>query len=292
MEIYKNLDKHFIQYGKYKIPVIFDKYNKVWFNAKETALSLGYKRTEKAISELVPKKYKKQLKQINGGYKKGQPASLYLSESGLYTFMINSRMPSSKKFVEWIVEDILPSIRMYGEYKLKKKYETHFMKISRQITHLEKVEQQLKRDLKKEKFPKGGAFYVINYSTDNEEIYRIGITSDMNFRKKVHDTHSLHKREVVIFEKIKCHASLEICVRGVLNQYRYKNRKDFFECSFDKVKKAVNGCKKNISNICIQTGGSKSLRKNNISPLSTIIIKLKNNNNILQNKINRINKKL
>lgn len=290
MEIYKNLDKHFIKYGKHNIAIIFDKYDKIWFNAKETALSLGYTNTKKVVRAFVPPQYKKQLKYIKTTYKKGQPKSLYLSEPGLYRLMIRSHKPESEKFVDWIVEDILPSIRKYGEYKLKKKYDTEFKKLSLKITFLEKTEKELRRDLTKEIFPKGCVFYVIDYSTEDEEIYRIGITCNMEQRKKLHDTHSLHKREAVIVIEIDCPSRLEKCVQVMLHDFRYKNKKDYYLCSYEEVKDAVDYCEKGILKGCSQEGGSNSSQ--NTSMITPMIINLKEDKIILRNKIIKVTKKL
>lgn len=41
----------------------------------------------------------------------------------------------------------------------------------------------MKDELKKEKYPDGAFFYVINYSENDKKIYRIGITGNLNSRK-------------------------------------------------------------------------------------------------------------
>lgn len=41
--------------------------------------------------------------------------------------------------------------------------------------HVDKENNKLKRDLKKEIFPKGGLVYAIVYSTDKKEAYKIGM---------------------------------------------------------------------------------------------------------------------
>ncbi len=66
---------------------------------------------------------------------------------------------------------------------------------------MEKQYHLAKRDLKKEKYPEGALFYVIDHSDEYDEAYRIGSTGDMKKRKKIHDTHMLHKRDVVIIKE-------------------------------------------------------------------------------------------
>jgi len=40
-----------------------------------------------------------------------------------YTFITASGMPIAKKFVRWINSEVIQSIRKYGQYKLKQRYE-------------------------------------------------------------------------------------------------------------------------------------------------------------------------
>ncbi len=120
----------------------------------------------------------------------------------------------------------------------------------------------MKSDLKTEKYPNGALFYVVDYSEDDNEIYRIGITDDMTKRKKIYDTHMLHKRKVILKEEVKTPIQLEMCVRSLLFDYRYRDNKDFFECNKKTVEKAIIKCKKNIKSV-IQTGGSDMINKYN-----------------------------
>ena len=66
---------------------------------------------------------------------------------------------------------------------------------------------------------------------------------------------------------------LEMCVRSMLYDYRYKNKRDLFICNLETVKKAFNECEKSIANM-IQKGGAsyvdleikninKKIKKNN-----------------------------
>ena len=73
----------------------------------------------------------------------------------------------------------------------------------------------MKNELKKNKYPDGGIVYVIDYSTTNTEYYRIGMTGNMNKRKRIYDSHSLYKRNVVHTVKTKCPIRLEFSFRKV-----------------------------------------------------------------------------
>jgi prophage antirepressor-like protein len=47
--------------------------------------------------------------------KKGNPSFL-ITESGLYYLIFKSRKPEAQKFVSWVTDDVLPSIRKTGKY--------------------------------------------------------------------------------------------------------------------------------------------------------------------------------
>ena len=78
----------------------------------------------------------------------------------------------------------------------------------------------------------------MDYSENNTEIYRLGKTGNMNKRKKIYDTHTLHKKDVIYYKETKCPLRLETCVRSMLYDHRYKDKKDFFICSLAKIKNA------------------------------------------------------
>ena len=48
----------------------------------------------------------------------------FINESNLYKCIFQSKKKSAMKFTEWVTSEVLPSIRKYGEYKLKKEIES------------------------------------------------------------------------------------------------------------------------------------------------------------------------
>jgi|SRR5579872_679682 len=262
-KIFKTLDDNYILYGRQRITVLFDNSDDIWFNAKQTALSLGYSYTRDAIKTNVNRKDVIQLKYIDldlANYK-GHPQTLYLSESGLYSLMFRSRMKQARMFTEWVTSEVLPSIRKYGSYKLKRSYETEKTELLEKIKYLEKERNHMKSDMKKEKYPNGALVYVIDYSTDDEKIYRIGKTNNMKLRKQVYNTHTLHKHSVVFMKECKCPTRLERCLRIMLYKFRYKNNKDFYVCELNKIKNGIAKCLQDFKQMDEQKGGSKTRKK-------------------------------
>ena len=133
-------------------------------------------------------------------------------------------------------------------------------KLQEKINNLESKNKILKNNLKIEKFPDGAIVYVIedyDVNNSNTKIYKIGKTDNLNKRIKIYNTHSIHNKKVIHFIEIKFPLQLEICIKSMLYKYRIKNKKEYYECSLDKIKKAFKLCIKSIK--CIETeqdGGS------------------------------------
>ena len=130
-------------------------------------------------------------------------------------------------------------------------------------------------DMKKEKYKDGALVYIIDYSDDanyETNVYRLGSTDDMNKRKKIYDTHTLHKNPVIEKHFTEKAVQLEMCIRSMLYDYRYKNKKDFFLCDDrDIIKKAFKNCIKSIKNMKdTQKGGG----NNEINTLKSQLEKL------------------
>ena len=223
----------------------------IWFSGQDTANALGYKENNRAeaVRTHVPKTDKLPVKKINVYIKGIHGDTIYIDEIGLYTFITASGMPIAKKFVRWINSEVIPSIRKYGQYKLKQELENQQTELFKKINYLEKENTVLKNDLKKDIYPDGGLVYVIDHSYDDRHIFRIGMTKDMNSRKKVHDTHTPHKNVAVIIKKTNDPIRLETCVRSMLYDYRIKNKKDFYECEIARIRYAFNKCIRSINDM-------------------------------------------
>ncbi len=107
------------------IKTITDDNNVLWFRARDIALHLGYKNTIDAIKRHVDDKYKIQLCNIEYGslsvkhaYCANSKITLYITECGLYQLIFSSNLPTAKLFTEWVVEEVIPSIRQTGKYIL------------------------------------------------------------------------------------------------------------------------------------------------------------------------------
>ena len=87
----------------------------VWFVGKDVAAALGYAKTENAIARHVDKE-DKTLTPLQGGCSTGVQNTTIINESGLYSLILSSKLPSAKEFKHWVTSEVLPSIRKTGGY--------------------------------------------------------------------------------------------------------------------------------------------------------------------------------
>jgi anti-repressor protein len=88
-----------------------------WFIGSEVCSILEVKNTGDAYSRL--KDYEKSTVVITDGTS-GNPNKAIISESGLYRLVLTSRKPQAEAFQDWVVQEVLPSIRKTGSYSINK----------------------------------------------------------------------------------------------------------------------------------------------------------------------------
>lgn len=84
-----------------------------WFVGKDVAAVLGYSNPQKAIRDHVDEEDKGVNEMFTPGGKQTVPI---INESGLYSLVLSSKLPTAKKFKHWVTSEILPSIRKHGAY--------------------------------------------------------------------------------------------------------------------------------------------------------------------------------
>lgn len=96
------------EFGKLEIMVID---GKEYFPATQCAKALGYVKPADAV-----RKHCKGVSKIetptNGGIQKVG----YIPEGDLYRLIINSKLPTARKFESWVFDEVLPEIRKTGSY--------------------------------------------------------------------------------------------------------------------------------------------------------------------------------
>lgn len=84
-----------------------------WFVGKDVAEVLGYSDTAQAIRKHTDAEEKGVVEMTTPGGR--QPITI-INESGLYSLILSSKLPTAKKFKRWVTSEVLPSIRKTGGY--------------------------------------------------------------------------------------------------------------------------------------------------------------------------------
>lgn len=88
-----------------------------WFVGKDVADVLGYKNQNDALSEHVDGEDKDRIAIRDSiGRNRNTPI---INESGLYSLVLSSKLPSAKKFKRWVTSEVLPALRKTGQYQVK-----------------------------------------------------------------------------------------------------------------------------------------------------------------------------
>ena len=174
----------------------------------------------------------------------GEQLSITVNESGLYKLIMRSNKPIAEKFQEWVCEEVLPSIRRKGKYKLEelskeikqeleelsKEYKEQFKEIKQIENEKILLQNKILRCRPRVPYKDKNVIYVITSRYHlPERIYLIG--KAVNFIDRL----SSHNRTVeheVIFMK-ECNSAsqmrlVELMVLTILSKYREVTCRDRF----------------------------------------------------------------
>lgn len=104
------------QFGKIRTVTID---GQPWFIGKDLAVVLGYSNPRKALLDHVDEEDKTDGVTIRDSIGRTQNP-VFINESGLYSLILKSKLPSAKQFKRWVTSEVLPSIRKYGAYATEK----------------------------------------------------------------------------------------------------------------------------------------------------------------------------
>lgn len=98
------------QFGQMRTTVRDDT---IWFVGKDVARALGYEKPTDAV--------RKKVDEDDRGVSKietpsGTQEMTIINESGLYSLVLSSKLPTAKAFKRWITSEVIPSIRKTGGY--------------------------------------------------------------------------------------------------------------------------------------------------------------------------------
>lgn len=84
-----------------------------YFVGKDVADILGYRNGSRDINRHVDEEDRLGERIVTSGQNR---EIVVINESGLYSLILKSKLPTAKKFKRWVTSEVLPSIRKHGMY--------------------------------------------------------------------------------------------------------------------------------------------------------------------------------
>ena len=239
MDLISKIDKTFNFNGK-EIRII-GTYDRPLFVAKDICDILELSNITEALRN-IPEKWRTSeiLKCANGQ----NMNMIVLFEPAVYRMIMRSTKPIAQKFQEVVCEEILPSIRKTGEFKLKQlleEKEQEKLKIEEEKNRIEEEKLKLERKfIKKPKEIIDGKNVVYLMTTEEAEAkreYIIGKAIDLNNRQDNYNHNKLHDFKIIHYISCKSPKIMDILESFILSdlgQYRNKFGRDVFLLPEDK----------------------------------------------------------
>lgn len=108
LQIFQNPD-----FGEVRTTVID---GEPWFVGKDVADILGYQNGSRDINRHVDDEDRQNYQ--NGTFESPRGMTI-INESGLYSLVLSSKLPTAKKFKRWVTSEVLPAIRKTGGYHIE-----------------------------------------------------------------------------------------------------------------------------------------------------------------------------
>ena len=119
--------------------------NEPWFVGKDVADVLGYQNGSRDINRHVDEEDRQNYQ--NGTFDSPRGMTI-INESGLYSLVLSSKLPSAKKFKRWVTSEVLPALRKTGSYSIQptlpKTYKEALIELVAQVEANEKLELENK----------------------------------------------------------------------------------------------------------------------------------------------------
>jgi prophage antirepressor-like protein len=231
MELINQIDETF-KFEDKEIRII-GTYNEPLFVAKDICTILELSNITEALRN-IPEKWK--CSEILNTLTRGNQTMTMLKEPAVYQLVMRSTKPMAKKFQEVVCEDILPTLRKKGEYKIqsiidknkeledKLKEETYIRKNLKV-----RYEHILEKRIDIETYAKGGLIYIIGYKELPLE-KKIGFASDLNERIKGFQTEFPYEPVVQYtrYFSLPDPIKIEKIVHFTLKKFRKRNGREWF----------------------------------------------------------------
>lgn len=207
-------------------------YEKPWFVAKDICDILELTNITNSLRN-IPKKWMT-LQNVKSSY--NSQNMIMLTEAAVYKLIMRSNKPIAQKFQEVVCEEILPSIRRSGEFKLKKLLDDKENEIKIKEKEIKSLENKILNKQNRVQYKDKNCIYIL--TTDfhqKNRTYIIGQTVNLTHRLSAYNKTSDHH---VIFTKgcksIEHMHVVEKMVLYKLDKYRERANRDRFILPEDK----------------------------------------------------------
>lgn len=193
-----------------------DMEGEVWFVGKDVAEILGYTNPSKALADHVDEEDKLNNESLSS---LGQRGGWLINESGLYSLVLSSKLPTAKQFKRWITKEVIPSIRKTGGYFATPKT---YVEALRALADAEEEKERLSLENEEMK-PKAEFYDNVTGSSDTIEIGEVAKVLNCGIgRNKLFDF--LRKEKVLMKNNIpKQHFVDEGYFRAIETKYTKPN---------------------------------------------------------------------
>ena len=113
-----------------------------YFVGRDVAEVLEYANTAKAIRDHVDDEDKLTERIVLSGQRR---EAILINESGLYSLILSSKLPTAQKFKHWVTSEVLPTIRKHGAYMTDQKAAAIVTDKGSLADLLQQAAEQLKR---------------------------------------------------------------------------------------------------------------------------------------------------
>lgn len=115
-----------------------------WFVGKDVATALGYSDTFGALKKHVDAADKQNCQNDSFDTPRGMTI---INESGLYSLILSSKLPSAKEFKHWVTSEVLPSIRKNGAYIRNQENMTPAEIVARGLIAAQKIIEEREKEI-------------------------------------------------------------------------------------------------------------------------------------------------
>ena len=112
------------------IRIMSDERGETLFCAKDVCDALGYGNSREALRKHVETEDVTKCDTHSNG---GIQLTAFINESGLYSLILSSKLPSARRFKHWVTSEVLPGIRKEGGYLVARPDETDEQVLARGI---------------------------------------------------------------------------------------------------------------------------------------------------------------